>query len=529
MPINNYVKFIKEFLFNNVALSFEITDALVKKFGIRKEYARTVLNRINANDEIYHTGQLYFKSGQRGYSLDSNPKSFLPLLKEKPRLMNTLTFLERRRVISKMELLKISGALNLVKSNYYDLTKLVSDVSFFYPEFHDFEYDGATFYAVSRHITRNNILEESDYEAMLNKRLMDLRLLPLAISFSKTINIIGNKARYVETTNPFSWIETRSQLAFDAVSYTKIGNINSKSTICVFDISISEYYPFQFEGFKYRYRTLINSTLKFQQRVIPILIVNSIPFELEKRIKEDNEIIILKLSNVFGSRITKFLEIMEANQLGNLSDVSELIRVINNTNNAKQLVRFIPFAFELVVNAAFNHIFSSNLTPMSLKQTKIKFDRKSKEFDGFFEDDDNLYFIESKLYKSKIVWLKEKNGKTSNDCLKYFFVDKYEFIKQWCIKEGKSKKIRMCFISASGFHDFESGMKTIDSKIESFDGIPFLVSLKDLIDVAKIKNVSVKELDDWVKMYYSPDDVLEVEDVQVENGIGEMIFTPPDL
>ena len=512
MPTNDYVKFVKKYLIDEPKLSSEITDAIEKKFGISKKYARTVLSRMNGNDEIYHTGGLRFKSGQRGYSINSNPHSFYSLLEEKPRLKNAVDLLSSNKVVSKLDLLKITGILNIENTKYYDLTKLTNDLKFFYPSIDIIEINGVVYYSRFSQLTEENI--DLLYRDRLNQRIIDLKVLPLALSYCKKINLIGSKARYVSVDSPLSWIETRAQLAFDAVSYTKIGNNDSKSTICVFDVSISEYSESQYEGFKYRYKTLMNSTKIYQQRVIPVLIVDNIFYNVERKIRSENEVIIIKLSNVFGSRITKFLEILKAHELGRLSDVSELIEIIKSTYNAKQLTRFFPFAFELVVNSTINHLFSSNSTPMALIQKKLKIGKREKQFDGFFEDEQFLYFVESKLYKSKIPWLKEnKKGRTENHCLKYFFVDKYEFIKEWAKLNGNNKKICMCFISSNGFYKIEDGMKTVDKNIGQVNDLPLTVSINDLIEISKKKNIAIKELKEWVDMYFSEDEEKKIETV----------------
>lgn len=531
MPTNDYVKFVKDYLSTGPKLSSAITDAIEEKFKISKKYARTVLNRMNSNDELYHTGNLRFSSGQRGYSLSSNHNSFYPLLEEKPRLKITVDLLSANKVVSKLELLKYSGIINLENTNYYDLTKLIKDLEFFFPDINFFEINGDTYYSISNFITEENI--DEFYKDRLNQRIIDLRVLPLAISYCKKINLIGNKARYVSVDYPLTWIETRAQLAFDAVSFTKIGNNDSNSTICVFDVSISNYNESQYQGFKYRYKTLMNSTKVYKQRVIPILIIDNIFYGLEKRIRSDNEVIIIKLSNVFGSRITRFLEILKAHELGNLSNVSELIEVIKNTYNAKQLSRFIPFGFELVVNATFNQLFATNSMPMSLRQVKLKIGKIEKQFDGFFEDEQNLYFIETKLYtgRSKITWFSETSkGKLSKECLKYFFVEKYKFIKDWARANGKNKNISMCFVSSNGFYKIDEGMKTIDKAIQPIKGLPLTVTIDYLIDYAKNKNIPIKELKDWIEMYYSKDDEKEseednkVDEEEIEDGVTELSF-----
>src|SRR5690554_3769533 len=181
---------------------------------------------------------------------------------------------------------------------------------------------------------------------------------------------------------------------------------------------------------------------------------------------------------------------LKAHELGRLSDVSELIEVIKSTSNAKQLTRFIPFAFELIANSTINHLFSS----LSLKQKKLRIGKREKQFDGFFEDEQSLYFVETKLYRSKITWLQEnKKGKTRDYCLKYFFVDKYEFIKEWAEINEKNKKICMCFVTSEGFYKIEEGMKTIDKKISQIYDLPLTVTIEDLIKIARSKNIPTKE------------------------------------
>jgi len=510
MKREKYYSYIKSFLISEgPSLSSKITDAISEKFKVSKSYSRKILSNANSSIGIYHTGTLYFKDGQRGYSISSNANSFLELLDFKPRLKIAYELFINNTFVSKLELLKITGVLNLENSNYYDITKLINDLSFFFPNINSFQNDDGVFFSKTYWVSDDYL--NNEIEKKRDLRLLDLKILPLALSYCKKINLIGNKAKYVSIDSPFEWIETRAQLAFDAVSYTKIGNNDSKSTICVFDISLTEYGFNHLEGFKQRYKTLINSSKIFKQRVIPILIVDKIHYSVERKILKENEIVILKLNTIFGSRITKFLEILHAHQIGNLVDLTNLIQVIESTNHAEQIVQFVPFAFELIVNATLNKILENDIKIISLKQNKLKVNGKTKEFDGFFEDEKCLYFVESKMYKrgprKRIPWEDySSNGKLEKHTLKYFFVEKYNFIKEWAESNNINKIICMCFVSTIGFYDKNNNMDTINKDINPIGELPLIITVNELDQIAKKKNIPISELRRWMKLYFKKDD-----------------------
>src|SRR5690554_551159 len=191
MKREKYYSYIKSFLISEgPSLSSKITDAISEKFKVSKSYCRKILSNANSSIGIDHTGTLYFQDGQRGYSISSNSNSFLELLDFKPRLKIAYELFINNTFVSKLELLKITGVLNLENSNYYDITKLINDLSFFFPNINSFQNDDGVFFSKTYWVSEDYYLN-NEIEKKRDLRLLDLKILPLALSYCKKINLIG--------------------------------------------------------------------------------------------------------------------------------------------------------------------------------------------------------------------------------------------------------------------------------------------------------------------------------------------------
>lgn len=523
MPSYNYLSFIKNLLSNREMLSTEITDFLTKQFGITKNYGRKLIHKFVKNREIYSSYPLVFKGGQAGYSLKPGNNQYLCFLDQKPRLKSAYNHFIKDGFISKYKLLKISGVLNKDNTKYYDLGKLLADLKYFFPYMEEKELNDEIFY--------HNSLSSEEFHKLyfekLESRKFEVSFLPLILDYANRINLIYKKPHYISKEMPFTGINIRQNIWFDATAFTGIGNANYEKSVVVFDVKINGVYSSEdFNGFKYRVDTLINSTIKYKQRVIPVIVSNSIEKNIFEEIYSQNKYMVLVLSNIFGSRFNDFIRILELKEINTLSEVKKILDIVENTGYAEQLTRFFPFIFESLVAEILNKIFTHLGIKYEIHRNKIvKYNKNNKEYDIWFENDQEILIVECKSYSSKINWeRRDTNRKLKSDCCKYFYETKYDFL----IDKGINKPIKMLMIASNGYSKAaRANIGSLDKKLEH-SYLPLSLSGLEIIDFCKNHSIGIKEQKEWLKKYYIKENLLEstdIEEIDIETELLEIIDT----
>lgn len=497
MPTRNYLEHIKNVLSTGAVLSGDITDALIYKFGIRKNYGRTLLHRYVKNKDIYTSYPLIFKSGQAAYSLNPGNNEYVHLLHLKPRLDVVYKVFLANRFISKYELLKLSGVLNVVNSRYYDIERVINDLKYFFPNLEETLINDEVFY-------HDGMSEEEYirvYDQIIDRRLFEQQFYPLILNYCKGINLISSKPRYISSEKPFTGINIRQNLVFDAVAFTNIGNPNEEKTVVVFDIKINEEYtPYDFDGFKYRVDTLINSTKKFNQRVIPVIFTKSMTYSVFNNLYDKNKYLVLSLSNIFGSKITEFMNVMELNDIDGIKEAQEILKTVENTGFAKQLTRFFPYVFEAIISEILNEVLIRKGYTYSIRRGyKPKFNGKFKEYDIWFENDNEILIVECKNYSSKVNWEnRDSRNRLKRDCCKYFFEDKLQFL----VDNGIVKPVKMVIIASNGFSTGAlSNISKLDNTLKH-NSLPLSFSGTELIEYCKTSGIGITDQKEWLTKYY---------------------------
>lgn len=494
MPSYDYVGFIKSMLSNGAKLSSEIADALVGKFGIKKTYARKIISRLNKED-IFNSHPLFFSSGQLGYSLSSEHGDYVKLLSNKPRLLAGYNLLNKRKIVSKFDLLKITGALDAQSTKYYDFGRLLFDLRYFFPNLSEQEIDGSILYTIQG---------VSGYEELLKSQIINAKILPFVLSYCMKIGLISRKPHYVSQEKPFEGIKVRQHLLFDATAFTSIGNPNEEKTICVFDVGLKGYGVEELNGFRYRYETLIHATKKYNQRVIPIIVVDEIDYGVEKQILSSNKVLILKLSNIFGSRIKDFLNAIGLTAIDSIADASDILQIVESSGFANQLTRFFPFVFEQIINEMILKVLGDSFAYSHGKKLHLR-NGDTKEFDGWFESTTEILIVESKFHKKNLIKWEDidSRGNLRDHCLKYFFIEKYRFVQVWKRERNLSKNVKMVFVSANGFYK-EVGNHISEIPTDTNHSIfSQMMTASELIKLCGDRNIpSLREHKDWLRKYY---------------------------
>jgi len=225
-------------------------------------------------------------------------------------------------------------------------------------------------------------------------------------------------------------------------------------------------------------------------------------WSLESDLSKYNNVIKLKLNNIFGSRIGDFLEVVKSSKLGTLTNAKEVLEIISESDYADQLTRFFPFVFEMIVNELIHRIIGTEYIFRNTSSLKLN-NKNEKEFDGIFENEKELLIVESKFHKKNMIkWEEYRKEKLRDDCAKYFFVEKLEFIKEWQLENDNNKELKLVFVSANGFwKDAYENINTIDGN-HKHDLFDFLTTANDLIELCKKRNISSKPYSEWLTKYY---------------------------
>ena len=500
MPSYNYEKLIKSLLLEGPKLSSFITDSIVEKFNVRKSTARKNLNRLSQKGVIFDSRPLKFQGNEYGYSLNDGRNQYIELLSEKPKLYNLYILLSSHQIVPISEMLKIGGLLNKKDTKYYDIEKAERDLKYFYKDFHSFNYNGTTFYT----IYNEDMNVQLHYDELLKARMVEVDIIPFVLSYCMKINLISKKPWYISKDDPFGFIETRQNLAFDATAFTNVGNPNKEKSICVFDFHVnSPYTKSRLDGFRYRFETLINATRHLKQRVIPVVVYNDMDYWLESETSKYNNIIKLKLSTIFGSRINSFLEILKTSKIEKISDAQEILNIVEKSDYADQLTRFFPFVFETIINELLNRMFERKYNYTTGKTIKLQ-NGEFKEFDGWFESRDEIILVESKFYKKNMIKWDErtKKNKLKNTCAKYFFIDKITFVLRWQSENNDKRKLKAIFVSANGFwKDVHKNIEKINTNYATSQ-VPLITTATELLEKCKANGIPIKPYNEWLNRYY---------------------------
>ena len=64
----------------------------------------------------------------------------------------------------------------------------------------------------------------------------------------------------------------------------------------------------------------------------------------------------------------------------------------------------------------------------------------------------------------------------------------------------------MCFVSTIGFYDKNNNMDTINKDINPIGELPLIITVNELDQIAKKKNIPISELRRWMKLYFKKND-----------------------
>lgn len=512
LPSNNYVKFIKSALQGKELLSNDITDLLTRKFKITKNYARKLLATGVRKGQIYSSFPLVFLGGgQYGYSLTPGNNQYINLLDNKPRLKVVYYKVLNYRIISKYEVLKLAGVINDVGTKYYDFGKVIADLKYFFPSLEERTYEGSSFLVYD--LPNEEFIQKCN--ELLGYRLFEAKFIPTIMYYSQSINLIHKTPHYISIDRPFEGVEIRQRIMFDATAFTAIGNPNMECSVVVFDIKINETYnDHDYQGFKWRVDTLINSTQKYHQRVIPVIVVKDIENGTFTEIKKVNNYIFLKLSNIFGSHIQKLFSLLKQQNFYSLQTAVEALEIINVAGLSKQLSSFLPFIFESFVGEIINKVLVAKGRSFTYTRSKIvHLNGKHIEFDVWFEDDDEVIAVECKYHKkNQIVWESyDSFGKLDNHCAKYFFDYKYKRL----IESMPGKHIYFIMVAANGFHESTIRNVNLLSSEMKYPIFPLIMSGIQLIELCNEQNVGIAEYKRWLEKVFikeiSRDDTTDID------------------
>lgn len=500
--IKEYKDFIVGlFATKKAMLGGQIVSELVASFNITRDYARRILKESVNRRILFSSSPLKFSHGQYAYSTIGNNKSvFAQLLdikggfKEIYKLLNVTCLPEN-------EMIKFGQSIYTSLKPEEALIKLIADLGIFEPV-QEKTYDGCRFYYLPN--KGKNIVSDNKCEEIIQNLKKDAKMCQLIYSYCLNMNLISS-GQYRDFSSPSVLIG--DEVAFDGICYSSISkNRSNKKTTVLFDVFVA--YGSSEQAIKRyikRSKAYIgrqkNGKNKYVARVINLIVVREINQVLKAKVDPYDNFLWMGIRQLFGKSVDSFLWLIGQDaKLINKFEMGESfyskLSQLANSDFSRLFSRFLDDYFEIVVNCCFSRLIGKSFLGKEVCDSGGNF----KEFDGFYLDDNSVWIIESKnLGKSLIKWESyDSKNRLVNDCLKYFFEVKVNFIR----KVYPGKAVYACYVSKSGFSKREES-ETMVKGVNRFPGLDkYLLKPSDILKVTD-KNKSDKEFEWLDKLYVS--------------------------
>ena len=472
-----------------------IVSSLVVKFNIKRDTARKILSLAVKEKILFSSAPLRFQHGQFAYSNINNKSSFNQLLSHRPGIKGALSLLSKTS-LPENEIIKIAQSIYTSSSSKDAVEKLITDINVFNPVLVK-TVNGCRFYYLKGH--ENDNADNLYCKHLLSIIKKDAAICRLVYSYLKTINLISDG---IYRTSDAPWELVGDYYGFDLIGYSTLGGARNKTTF-LFDVRVS--YNASKEIIKRFIRRIkafkskqANGKHNYLSKVIGVVVVRDIDNSLRNAVDSQNNLLWIGLRQIFGKSIDSFLwlvgqdtQLLKSKELD--ESFYEKFDKLASSDFSNLLSNFLDDYFEMIVNSCIGKLIGKPFFGRT-----IPYKGATKEFDGFYEDNDVVMAIESKnLGKSMIKWHSEDSGgRLDNDCLEYFFDEKVNFLKN----AFPNKKIYACYVSKSGY----SKRNESENKINNIEKIPvlkqFLLTPGDLVKLSSSINKG-KEFEWLEKMY----------------------------
>lgn len=457
-------------------LGSEIAEQLRGRFRLSAENARKTIGAAVKEGFLFSSKPLKFQHGQYGYATIKNRSVFGQLINARSGLRGAYGLLSKT-LVPENELMKLAQATYTNMPDSEALQKLIYDLGSIEP-IEKKVFLGCPLYGTQSRVRRSN---DDECQRIVSNVTKEAKICQLVYSYCKDMNLISS-AIYRSTDEP--WKLVGDYVGFDMLGYSNLGASN-RQMIFVFDTAVawnlSEERAKRFvKRIKIFNARRSNGPNKYLAKTIGAFVVRDLNHSLRTIVDPQGKMLWIGLRQLFGKRIDPFLWVIgqdlkaikgKETDDGFFDKLTELAE----GDFGSLLARFIDDLFEIIVNACLSEIVGKPFAGRAVSDSG----GNKKEFDGFFEDEDAVWVVESKNKgKRKIEWLsQDSKGQIENDCLQYFFDEKISFLRT--VYPGK--KIYACYVARSGYSKREESEGKI-SRCERFPGIQsYLLTPKDLL------------------------------------------------
>ncbi|MEH6681677.1 MAG: hypothetical protein V7724_14100 [Sediminicola sp.] len=478
--INKYESFILKSLEDKkVLVSSDLCQLLEDTFKIKSSYARKIIQRATHKWLIKSSYPLTFGKGQFAYYRPNvnltRERIKIICKKHRPSLYRLLHALEiNKGIISYYEALKITASPlvnGFSKVDYLDnVISLLQECEIVHQK-------------VDKNSVKYIILNttQEDDENLMNihfaKMSIDTAFIKDIIDWIVQSNLIDNSNIIYRNKNNPSKGAKHNNLVWDAFGYTKTTGINptlardsnipEKQTLVVLDILISrDYEQIDLDGFLNRIQINLNSVVKGQRKVLPLIVYRKCSSLVLNKIKKLG-FLSYDIGLIFGSNIHSVLEnvlklhntqalLEEQNFESIIEDTLDTIQVSGQDDQLKALKGTL---FEVIMYQLLKHQYPNAEIKPNLYYSKDIISKEDNtittegyEYDYVIKSSNpkEIVVIELKGYKSSYA-IPLGDYQTKNT-IRWFFKKTLPFIREkYRVDIGQGYIFKGCYITSGEY------------------------------------------------------------------------------
>lgn len=475
MTNKNYDSYLCEQLNEKkIMTSNELSDCLIKEFGVTGQNARKIIERSVKGSIIKSSSPVTFGKGRYAY--------FLKEYKFDKEAIKKISKIYRKPLYRLIEGLDISDGI----LSYYEALKITASplergstkVSSLEDLLHVLKIKDIIFTTVLRGVKyifykKNTVREEELEMVHYAKMKVDAILVKDVIDWLKSINIINTYDNlYRNKLRPSIGVK-HNNLVWDAIAYTsttgyclKSTTQDEKQTLVVLDVILSRsYQKIDLDGFYDRIQINLNSVKTGRRKIIPIVVFKECPKYILTELKRLG-FLHFNINNMYGKNISSIIDsyfkitsVKEVEFEDFEKQVSKALESLEQSGHEDQLKALKGILFEVIIYQTLRYKYpNSEIIPNYIYKDKTPGEGKDKKSEGPYEYDyvikssnpKEIIIVELKGYHSRYL-IPLGNYQTKNT-IKWFFNKTFPIIKKSFSNElSTGYKIKSLYIASCGF------------------------------------------------------------------------------
>ena len=459
MKKQEYLECIKNYINKTPKLSCELTDKLVKCFGVTSANARKIISNFVKAGKLYRFDDIKFDSGSMLIYKTNNSSKFLEAAKKYKEYINIiLKEIDKYKVISKFQMCKLAAASLDEKSKKRTFDNVLSEIRLF---------RNVKFY---KHYIVYSSLSDKECEEIVNKvELIDknnMRIIASLINMHLSMNLIVRENLKYRSEN---FLEPKYiDNVFDIIALSKCYSDRVSECICLYDVDvINEVNEFRIKTFYDRIQNVTNNNVN-KNKAVGFVVYMDITNEAIKFAKQHG-LMLVDICKLFGNKIKIIFD-----KISNLSipecDISsaeEVLELIEQSGQSENLGNIKGELFERIIYNIVKEIYNQTETIFKRKVIFIYDQNINREIDILVECEqyDEIILIECKSSKHKIPlgFYNKKDNSYTKDSVKYFY-NVYSLYSE----KNKGGNVKFVFFAANGFEeDAIKKMKTYSDGLKA--------------------------------------------------------------